>query len=234
MIRIGICDDDPAIIAEIIRLIHKLDNLEYHISTFTSSIELQEYMRRKACLDLVFMDIMLRQDNGIEAAKDLQQEFPGVQIIFMTGYIDLAGDIFDADPVYFLVKPVTEEKLTVALNRAVLKLQQAKKEVFSLTLKDGIYQVAVNEISYLESASRVVTMHTAKEQYQYYKKLDEAEQELGDQFVRCHQSYLVNMEKIKELKRESIQLFDGTVIPVSRNNRIQTKEKFLHFLGDTL
>ena len=79
-----------------------------------------------------------------------------------------------------------------------------------------------------ESDKRIINIVTPTEEYSFYGKLDTIEEQLKKQdFVRCHQSYLVNAKKITSVKMNEVTLSDSKTIPVSKRRSKETNEAFL-------
>ena len=72
-------------------------------------------------------------------------------------------------------------------------------------------------ILYLESDKRQIFIYTGDESYCFYGSLDQAQEQLGEGFLRCHRSYLVNLKHIQRYSREQISLKGGAAVPVSRS-----------------
>ena len=70
-------------------------------------------------------------------------------------------------------------------------------------------------------------MVTRDEEYTFYGKMEEAERELGEQFLRCHRSFLVNTEQIKKYSGEEIQLQNGAIVPISRTYAKAVKQRLM-------
>lgn len=107
MIKITVCDDDPDVLETIVGLIKKNYGNSVSISVCSQVQRLLEEWQASGDnrADIVIMDIVFEQNNGITAAKTLQQLTRNVKIIFISGYLEYAADIFEADPFYFLAKP---------------------------------------------------------------------------------------------------------------------------------
>lgn len=86
----------------------------------------------------------------------------------------------------------------------------------------------------MESSRRNLTIYEAGESSRVLMKLSDMEKLLPEYFLRCHQSYLVNMDRIRKFTLDGIVLIDGRVIPVSRARYTETKDKFLKNLGERL
>ena len=85
------------------------------------------------------------------------------------------------------------------------------------------------EICYLESRGHQTFIHLDQKKEVCCDKLSDLEEQMGEQFVRCHQSFLVNMKYIRRIEKESLILENGKRIPISKKRDLETKERyFLH------
>lgn len=236
MIKITVCDDDPDVLDSIVRLIKKNYGNAVTITVCSQAQRLVEEWKASGDnrADIVIMDIVFEQNNGIEAAKTLQQLSRDVKVIFLSGYLEYAADIFEADPFYFLVKPVKEKKLVDAIDRALEKISEEDKKCLLLQSRGEVVKVKIDDIWYVESSRRSLTIYEAGESSRVLMKLSDMEKLLPEYFLRCHQSYLVNIDRIRKFTLDGIVLIDGRVIPVSRARYSETKDKFLQMLGDRL
>ena len=236
MIRLGICDDDGKILEILSRMVESQYGEQIQIQTWNSSKELLFWCEEKGCipLDVLLIDIVLQEDSGIELAKKLQRLSRRVKIIFITGHIEYAADIFQIEPVYLLKKPVSALKLVEAIDRAIEKIRLEEHQVITLHSKGTVSRVNVNYVSYVETKDRKLLVHQNEDTVSVYMKMDELEEKLGEPFLRCHHSYLVNMAYIKNFSSQEIELMDGTKIPVSRPKSKSTKSRFLAYLGEKI
>ena len=91
-----------------------------------------------------------------------------------------------------------------------------------------VRNIPLNDIYYFESNRRVLVIHTRKGEVTFYGKLDDIQKNLaGKDFIRTHQSFLVNALKIKTVKKDSVELSDGEVLPVSKSRATAVKEAYL-------
>ena len=226
MIKITVCDDDPDVLETIVELIKKNYGNSVSISVCSQVQRLLEEWQASGDnrADIVIMDIVFEQNNGITAAKTLQQLTRNVKIIF----------IFEADPFYFLAKPIKEKKLTDAIDRALEKIKEEDRSCLLLQSRGEIVKIKIDDIWYVESSRRNLTIYEAGESSRVLMKLSDMEKLLPEYFLRCHQSYLVNMDRIRKFTLDGIVLIDGRVIPVSRARYTETKDKFLKNLGERL
>lgn len=95
-----------------------------------------------------------------------------------------------------------------------------------MSTRGSNYKIPIDTILYIESNNRILTIHTLSETYQCYEKLNTLEEHLtGNNFLRCHQSYLVAINQIIGYNNQSITLRDtDTAIPVSRQYQKKTRD----------
>lgn len=233
--QIAVCDDQKEILLEVEHRVKKYFP-EHSVVSFQTPIELENYISDKAKpdVDIIFMDIVFEQDNGIYAVRDIQQKFPDIKIIYLTGYIDFVRDVFETDLVYFLLKPIDDAKFVDALGKAIREIKDNPVEKLTIESKSQIRCIPINRITYVESDKRKAIVHMNNEMITYNKKLNEVQDKLGDSFLRCHQSFLVNMKHIALIKSEHIILDDDAVIPISRKYKKDVRNLFITYMGEHL
>lgn len=114
MTHILICDNSPVISAYLQEQIEAIFPETFTIATCTSAEALRPEVAHKAP-DIVLMDVLLGKENGIDLAKEMFPRTSGVAVIFVTGYIEYCTDVYEADHIFFLLKPIDAEQLRRAL-----------------------------------------------------------------------------------------------------------------------
>ncbi len=236
MIKIAVCDDDRKVLDGIVNVIEETYKNEVYIIRYDNPVNLiedwQESLKNQT--DIVVLDICFREENGIATAKKLQQINRNVKIIFITAYIEYASEIFEAQPFYFLVKPVDKQKIAEVVRSAMEAVKNEDIRSLIIQTRDGIEKVRVDDIWYIESIKRNIIVHEVDRQISLIKKLDEVEKMLPDYFLRCHQSFLVNADKIKRMESREFVLLNDIRIPISRTRHSEIKNRFLLILGRLL
>lgn len=229
MYRIGICDDDVKIAEWLERMI--TERYETEICRFTVKEIVDEIGtgKEKEFPDILILDIVLGNQNGIAIAKKIQRMNARVQIIFITGYIDYVSDVFEAQPAYLLLKPIQKEKLYAAVEKALTELKEINRQVLELTMREKVLRIPYSEILYVESDGRYLFIHQILQTDRVTMKLSELLPLLPECFLRCHQSYVINMEQIKKFSGKTVELQNGVVLPVSRSRYQKVKEIMLHY-----
>jgi len=180
--------------------------------------------------DLVFMDISLPGKSGL----DLLRLMPNLQseIIFVTAYEQYALDAFAFSTSGYILKPVSDVALSVAVNNALERIQNKKiakqpaaspaqmvNDKIGIPNNHGIDYVNIRDILYLESLNRCTKIVTTKAEYvSSYHMAKFKDQVEGHQFFQVHRSYLINLNFILRYEISGIVIMDNKMeIPVSRN-----------------
>lgn len=230
--NIAICDDDRKIcrfFEEKIRAIYQ----NADIKSFYDADALWHVAEKKSgqAPDILLLDIQMSRMNGMELARRLRSIGWKSILIFITAYADYVFDAFDVGAFHYLVKPVSDKKLAEVLQKAAEQLNQKKSGIENtdadagrnderrITVKSGGIHTAVKvaDIVYAEVFNRKVVIHTTTESIEYYGKLKNLEDELGDDFYRPHRAYLVNMKYVLKYDRSVIFLQGGQVMMAKQN-----------------
>ena len=183
-------------------------------------------------LDILYIDIKIGKTNGITIAEKMQKSNPNLRVIFMTAYTEYSEEIFRVIPTYLLLKPIKEEKFKEALEKALEYKENDKNLIRTFCIKGKIFNIKIDNIKCIESNRRVATIHEKDIDRCVYAKLSDLEKTLPEYFVRCHQSYIVNLEEARELNSHEFVLNTGEKIPVSQTKYNKSKQSFIKYLGD--
>lgn len=236
MWNVLVCDDNRNINEELQRIITEYEDMELRVRTYTMDATLIGDIEEGLIYpDIIFMDIKLQRSNGIVAAKKILDLLPFCQIIFISGYDEYYLDVYEVDHIYFIKKPLREKTVKKAIARAISKLEQGRDEIFSFTNHGKTIVLPLNRILYFEKEKRKIFIYTNDGQvYEYYGKLDELTKQLTSSFVRCHNSYVVNLSKVNALQKDRFLLSNNVDIPVSRLYYKETRERFTDYIERTI
>ncbi|MDF2840443.1 MAG: two component transcriptional regulator, LytTR family [Clostridia bacterium] len=228
---IGVCDDNSVQVEAISDFLVK--NIKAYKLQIIKAFSGEELLSRleKTAADVVFLDIEMSGINGLEVGKRIKGKYPGTIIIFITGYTKFALDAFKIRTMDYLVKPVTENRLSALLDDLIIRLDQIKfyeerNKIVCFRFRDNIIKLKYNDIFYFEKHLRKITVYSEKGEFSFYESMDKLLQRLDlEQFVRCHNSFLVNKTKILRLENDSIYIQElNRTIPVSKKNKLLIRE----------
>ena len=217
-IRIAICDDEPAyrrILREKILQDSIRNDYEVNIREYGSGRELLEGIDSFPA-EVFFLDIQMEQggDDGIRTGRELRRRGAEGLLIYVTAFIDYVQTGYEVRAFRYLLKSQIGDMLPKVLNHV-----RQERSGGTYYFKTGGETVGVEKgrILYLESSGRVLRLVTGEEEYRFYDTLDHAAELLGEGFLRCHRSFLVNGDKIQKYSAGEIVLQGNIVLPISRS-----------------
>lgn len=222
MFHIAVCDDvrkDAELLSGCVDRYASEKQQEIRIHYFPSGEELLKTVQwGDIVFSVIFLDIMMTGCDGIEAGREIRKLDKKVPIIYLTASRDFAVESYEVEAAGYLVKPFPEEKVERYLDKF---LREQKEKRLAVQVR-GVWQyLAFDEIKYLESFGHSVVLQLRNEMITVKGKLSDFENKLYDKrFLRCHQSYLVNMDYIHKVEEDFI-LTDGSHIPI----RVKEKRK---------
>ncbi len=231
--RIAVCDDEKIIadhLAEIVRkCIASMDiNASVTVDVFYSAFALDDAVDSGNIYDLIFMDIILKKENGIYLSDNILKKMNHVKIVFVTGYVAYVEDIFDIEPFALLVKPIKEEKVLHILEKAFQAIESDSRKYIRLKTRDGVFKIDIDTICYVESNRKYVNFTDIHGNvYEVIMTMDEVERLAGQTLLRCHRCYYINLDKVSQLHGKNAVFDDGKEIPISRSLYQEIYQKFM-------
>lgn len=228
MYRVGICDDAESVCASLEEMVLRFsrDN-EVHIETeiWHTGEKLYDHLKDGGEIDILFLDIELYEMSGIEVGGFIRSSLEDrrMQIVYISGKASHALELFQTQPMDFLIKPVTQEQIDRCL-RLALKLIVRNNKRFTYRNGKEYFYVSYGEILYFASEGRKVKIITDHGEREFYGKLKEVLKELPEQFLVIHKSFAVNRERVFRYTYESVEFPDGTVLSISKIYRKQVRE----------
>lgn len=241
MLKVALCDDvteDNKKMDSYIRRYGEENSVDVKVTSYVSGSQLLlNYQKRK--FDIIFLDISIPQMDGFEIAKKIREIDQNVTIIFCTSYYTItnASKGFEVEAGDFFAKPILYKKVEKILNKAYGKKMVNVEEKLIVKCQDGIYTLQLSDIIYLETSSKTVLIHSAKDVFVSYQKIRDLEERLSDKlFYRCHNCFLVNMDYIESLKGDVIVLTKGdrNTIPISKYRKDGLLKALAMYVGEKL
>lgn len=220
MLRIGICDDSvdarDALRLQLEKILREdSEEIVYEFSTGAAAVHWLE--AHSGEIDLLFLDVEMDGMNGMEAAERIRRFDSHIMIVFVTGYSDYVFDGYRVNALDYIIKPAGTKRLSEVLGRARGQLWKRADNMYVFKNTDGTFRLPISGIKYFYSDKRKVILvyGTENKEYAFYGKLDEVENKLFDRFVRIHQRFLVNAERVTNIGSDHCAV-DGKELPMSR------------------
>jgi DNA-binding LytR/AlgR family response regulator len=230
-IQIGICDDRAEDIKILTEALYDYD-ASFKISAYNDGESfIEDWLEGKVLFDIVFLDIYMPGVNGIETARQMRADMKNAKIIFISSSNEHYPEAYDLFAFNYLLKPLNRERLNRVLDQALADIMGERQQQISFSYKGTTYRIFCREILYIESSDKTIYFHmTDKRILQCYGKLDELLKQLPeDSFIRCHQSFVVNILHVREMADNHFRI-DQAVISISRKYMKAVKDKYFAYL----
>lgn len=239
-------DDEPLALGLVCAFIEKTPFLDL-VGRYSSAVEAMQGLNEQG-VDLMFLDIQMPDLTGIELARVLEKSgMQGPRIVFTTAFNHFAMEGFRVDALDYLLKPFNYEEFLRAATKAKSYVELVRKaeggivataaptesspreDYLFLKVEYQLVRVAYKDILYIEGLKDYVKVHLKNEPRPLLSltSLKSLEEKLPSQrFMRVHRSYIVGLEKIEAISRNSIQIGSAS-IPVSD----QYKDTFTEYVS---
>lgn len=227
-LRIGICDDEPVDLAQIMDLVKLYDHdSQLMVTAFSHASDLLD-AAKKLVFDIVLLDIEMEPPNGYEIAKKLIDLPEPPVVIFATKSNAYALKGYGI-AVRYLQKPVTRDDFYEAMDAAIA---DAIAHRLTFQIDNTLVSIRLRDVQYIETFGHYTVVHTDQESYRFRSTLKEMMAKLPKgYFVSPHKSFIVNLEHIRSASASEISMNCGVKIPIGRKRMSDFNEAFYRFLG---
>lgn len=219
--------------------------LVHHIARFealelagvcNNVFELISFLNRDKYIDLIFLDIKMPEISGTEFVSMFNNP---PAIIYTTAYNQYALDAFDQSALDYLLKPVSLERFSRAVQKAqqFLSVQNPEVQPAPDSRNDSFYvksdkklvKIDPDQLLYIEGMRNYICLYLETEKVIVHGTLTGIEEKLShlDPIIRVHKSFFVNLDKVRYVEQHVITLMNGKSIPIGLNYREQVYEKLV-------
>jgi len=230
-LKFAIIDDSSIDTQYVSKLVKKWAVIADHIvciQEFFSAEEFLFHYEDEKDYDILLLDIEMSGMNGVELAKRIRQENGTVQMLFITGFSDFVAEGYEVSALHYLMKPVSEEKLFAVMDRAVQNCNKTEKYLL-VTVNQTLKRILVSSIMYAETFAHYVMLVTTEGEYQIRENTSVLAERLGEDFVRPHRSYLVNLRYVHSISKTEVLMDNRKPIPLSRYNYQKINQDFIQY-----
>lgn len=207
--RAIIIEDDKIFARMLQELVAKNSNLEL-AETFYTAEDATEFLKDEQ-VDIIFLDVSLPNMSGMDLLPFIDKK---TQVIFITGDEKYAAEAFNFNVVDYLVKPISVERFTKAVDKAKELFDLRNANLFNrnrLYLKESnvYHNVHADDVLFVEALGDYVTVNTKNRKYTLLTTMKQIEQKLPEQkFARVHRSFIVNIDRV--------ETFDGGMLVIDK------------------
>lgn len=233
MVKIIIVEDEDAEAALLETYIRKFEaenDEKFEIKRYQDGLEFIGDYNGDA--DIVFMDIKMKNVDGLEAARSMRKADTEAHLVFVTNMAQYAIKGYEVDALGFMVKPIRYFALSVQLKKALARRRSKLAEEMMIKTDEGVVKrFALSSVYFVEVIGHFLTYHTVDGDFRAYGQLSKLERELADKnFYRCQNSYLINLKYVTEIKANYVMVRD-VEIPISRNKHKKMYDVMCKYLG---
>ena len=208
MIKVMVVEDEEQIRNILKKMIEKTEGFKVVSCCDSFSTAITEFTKLRP--DVIFMDIDLNGESGLECAKAITEIEPKVRIVFATAHSEYMANAFEIYAFDYLVKPFDLERIgktlvrikeTSALLPASEKTENNHEEKLLIRGKEEINLIDIKDIIMIEMTNGVSRIVTKDEKYLTSQALSTLEEKLDpSRFMRCHKSYIIRIDSIRKLE----------------------------------
>lgn len=233
LVRVAIVEDEEELHEYYQKLIEAWGkaNSVRTVTAFVGSSE--EYLFKyegQNAFDIIFLDVCMKDMNGMELAHEIRKFDRNVQIVFITGKPEYVFEGYEIDAVRYLIKPVEEGELSKALDACMEKLRKSREDYLTVKYLGENLRLSKSEIIFVRVEGHYLQMQTVDRIYEWKASLKEMLSKLDPgRFIPANRSVVVNLEFVSKITREECILENGEAIPVSRGAYGQLNDAFMKY-----
>lgn len=212
MIKVMVVEDEQEIRRILKKMIEKQDGFQVVSDCGDFAGGITDFMKYRP--EVVFMDIDLNGESGLDCAKTLTELDPKVKIIFATAHSEFMANAFEIYAFDYLVKPFNMERVekTISRIRAMEEnsgrndtvsesMEDKSKEKLMIKGKEQLTFIDKKDIIMVERIDGVTLITTTTDTFQTSASLGSIEEKLNQtEFMRCHKSYIINLSMISKIE----------------------------------
>ena len=235
MIKIAFCDDDMEVLHQMNELLDRYRverNEDITYAAFQSPFELLTEIEKGIRPDILFLDVVMPGQNGMDVAKEIRQYDTNMRIIFLTSSPEFAVESYSVGAYFYQLKPIWEESFFRLMDAVLAECEKKKKNSLILRSKDGITRINLQQLEYCEVLGRKLLFHLENGAVlESAWSLDDLAGQLMQysNFFRPHRSFLVNMEYIQNISSRSIKMVNDAEIPIPHGKCSEIKNTYMEY-----
>lgn len=218
MLNFVICDDNENLLDRLEKMLETLfakNNYEAAVVYKSDNADdILNYLEYNL-VDVLMLDINLKSSkSGLELAEEIRKKKKNPYIIFTTGHLEYAMMAYRYKTFDYLAKPIVYDRLEDTIKRLFDDVAELSKTYLKIDNKNTLLDEA--EVQYIKRDGMKLVFHTNSRDYDTYSSFNKFQEQLPSTYVRCHKSYIANLNQIKDVEPVSgtITFMDGNTCDI--------------------
>jgi two-component system LytT family response regulator len=243
MLEIVVCCRDACIrkwLGDVIEEYATLHHAFINVNMFADHRNLSSQMDNGCRFQIVILDMSMNTEStgppDLELVVNIRKRDRSCIIIFIAESADYALWGYSVHAFDYWVKPLDKRRVARTIGEAAGILQENSHEMLPIRGRGFNTPVRHSGVIYIESVKHHLKIHmTNGSIYEVYGKLDDYEQRLKASalFLRCHQSFLVNMDRVESISGRDFIMDDGSRIPIRKSSAAKLKKEYYKYVTET-
>ena len=202
MLKFAIIDDEQKIVSN---LSHQLESIfiknNYDASVVFETSNVDDFIKyiKFNDVDVLFLDIDLKSNiSGLNIAEKVRKANKNCYFIFITAYPQFGLDAYKCKTFDFITKPFSNLRIEDCINRLFEDINGLPRKFIKLDNKNTI--IDENEIEFIQRDGMKIVFHTKSRDYKIYSSFNKLEGRLPSNFIRCHKSFIANINNITKIE----------------------------------
>lgn len=214
MLSFVLCDDNKSILDRLSKMLESLfikHNLDAMVSfASTKPEDTLEYVKNNI-VNAIFLDIDLKSKmSGLDLASQIRKINKQIYFIFSSAHLEYILIAYKYKTFDFIPKPITIERLEETILRMIEDINSSNKKVKFIRLNNRNTIINQDSIQFIKKDGMKLVFYTDNRKYETYSSFNKISEELPSNFVRCHKSYIANVNKISDINyKDNSILFDS-------------------------
>lgn len=217
--KIAVVEDECAVADELITLLYQMQ--ERDVIRYESG-EAFLFACEECIFDLVFMDIQMKNMNGLDTAKALRRNDKNICIVFLSNDPSFVFEGYEVDAIRYWLKPINKMKLL-----ELLDTMQRPRAYLIWNVNSEIRKIYYDEIQYLESDGHYVLCHLQDSVLRMKDGFKDTCDRLPNGFVMTHRSYCVNMNHVNAIVQDGCRMDNGDLVAISRTMKAKVQNAMM-------
>lgn len=228
MLNFVVCDDNVSVLNRICKMLEAIfikNNIDGNIVLQADNANMVLSFIENNPVNVLILDINFKTGmSGLELAEKVRSKNKDAYIIFSTGHLEYAMIAYKVKTFDYLAKPITQERLEETILRLISDISYSPKHYFKLG--NGNKFINLDEVNFIKKDGMKLMFYTDNNVYKAYNSFSKIENCLSENFIRCHKSYIVNLNKVSKLDSNNSIEFNKNLCEIGPKYKNKLMEVF--------